>query len=186
MKRIWHFFRDTRHLWLLSLLVIAGGAGFVSLRQRMIPETYGTKGPYRASALDEIAAHPMTLQADGVCLKCHTEVGEERAECLHKAVRCIHCHGLALQHVAQAVKALESPEATISPAAKWDGNFLTNLDLYITKDRAICLACHEAVVGMPKDFKKIDVARHLEEMGAESPQSRETCFECHGGHNTAP
>jgi hypothetical protein len=39
---------------------------------------------------------------------------------------------------------------------------------------------------MPADFKKIDVAVHLEEQGASEPLSRETCFECHGGHDTAP
>jgi hypothetical protein len=38
---------------------------------------------------------------------------------------------------------------------------------------------------MPEDFMKINVAEHLEEMGAEEPESRETCFECHGNHDTA-
>ena len=65
-------------------------------------------------------------------------------------------------------------------------NFQTDVDLYITKDRATCLACHQAVVGMPKDFKKINLAQHLEDEGAEEPNSPETCFECHEGHNTEP
>jgi hypothetical protein len=39
---------------------------------------------------------------------------------------------------------------------------------------------------MPEDFKKTNVAEHLEEMEADEPTSRETCFECHGGHDTAP
>jgi len=128
----------------------------------------------------------MMLQADKVCLECHTDVGEERAESLHKAVRCIHCHGLALEHVAVARKAAESADVSVPGAEEWDGDFLTSLDLYVTQDRATCLACHESRVGMPADFQKIVVAEHLEEMGASEPASRETCFECHGGHDTAP
>jgi hypothetical protein len=186
VKRIWVFLCDTRHLWTLLVLILVGCASFLFVRSRLIPESYGQRGPYRADALEEIAAKPGVLYSDSVCHKCHADVEEERAASLHKAVRCMHCHGLGRNHVAQARKAAESSDSPIDPAAKWDGNFLTQLDLYITKDRAICLACHEAKVGMPEEFKKLNVAEHLEEMGAEAPNSRETCFECHGGHDTAP
>jgi hypothetical protein len=186
MSWIRAFVRDTRHLWTLSFLVIAGGVGFLFIRSQMIPESFGKYGPYRAAAMAELAARPSTFQADSACLTCHEDVGEERAEALHISVGCVHCHGMGRKHIAQAEKAAESPEASIDPAADWDGNFLTEIDLYITMDRATCLACHEAVVGMPEDFQKINVAEHLEEMGAEDPEDRETCFECHGGHDTAP
>ena len=83
-------------------------------------------------------------------------------------------------------RAAHDPAVRIEPAAKWDGDFLTSIDLYITRDKRTCLVCHEAAVGMPKDFKKINPAEHLEEQGASEPASQETCFECHGGHNTAP
>ncbi|MFQ5730530.1 MAG: hypothetical protein ACE5KM_01115 [Planctomycetaceae bacterium] len=178
--------RDARHLWIMLFLVAGGGAGFLWIRGQMVPETFGQQGPYRAAALDEIAAKPSVLPADAVCLKCHADVGKERAEALHKAVRCFHCHGLGRDHVAQARKAAKSPDIAVAPAGKWDGNFLTPIDLYITKDKATCLVCHEARVGMPEKFKKIDVAAHLKEQEAEEPKSRETCFECHGGHDTAP
>ena len=126
------------------------------------------------------------MLADAVCLKCHVEVEKERVESLHKAVSCFHCHGLGREHVAQARKAAKSPVLSVLPAKKWDGNFRTHIDLYITKDKATCLVCHEARVGMPEKFKKINVARHLKEQEASEPKSRESCFECHGGHDTAP
>lgn len=186
MKRTSSFLRDTIHLWIMLSLIVVVGAGFLFARSQMIPETYGDRGPYRAAALEEIAAKPMVLHADSVCLKCHEDVGEERADTLHEAVRCIHCHGLGREHVTLARRAAESPELTITPAAEWDRDFMTDIDLYITRDRATCLVCHESAVGMPEDFKKIHVAEHLEEMGADEPESRETCFECHAGHDTAP
>lgn len=178
--------RDTRHLGILILLIGAAGAAFWKIRDRMIPESFGQQGPYRAEALNEIAARPSVLQGDTACLKCHAEVGKERAKALHKAVRCVHCHGLGREHVVQALKAANTPGTVIDPAGPWDGDFLTHADLFITKDRATCLACHEATVGMPDKFRKIKVAEHLEEMGAAEPENRETCFECHGGHDTAP
>ncbi len=185
-----NFIRDTRHLWILLLLLIVGGAGAVMIRSQMIPETYGDAsgryGPYRAAALKEIAAQPSVLIADSVCHQCHQDVEEERVDSMHKAVRCIHCHGANIEHVDQARKADKSPGSPISPAEKWDGNFLTKIDLYVTKDQKTCLVCHEYVIGMPKDFRHINVVDHLDEQGASEPESPETCFECHGGHDTAP
>ena len=180
------FFIDTRHLWILLVLIGLAGWAFGTLRGRMVPEGFGQQGPYRAEALVEIAAKPSVFQADAVCHQCHQDVQEERAETLHRAVRCVHCHGQGHKHVAQARLAAESPEYVIEPAAEWDGDFLTSIDLFITQDRKTCLVCHEAAVGMPADFKKINVTEHLEEMEASEAESRETCFECHSGHDTAP
>jgi Cytochrome c554 and c-prime len=170
----------------LLALIVVGCAGFQFMRSHLVPKSFGQHSAYRADALDEIAAKPSVLYADTECFKCHVDVEQERAESLHKAVRCTHCHGLARDHVAQARKVADQPGSQVAPAEKWDGNFLTDIDLYITKDRAICLSCHEAKIGMPETFKKINVAEHLEEMGAEAPDSREACFECHGPHDTAP
>jgi decaheme cytochrome c component MtrC/MtrF-like protein len=186
MKGFIEFIRNTRHLWILGSLLAAGGTGLYFARERMIPESYGNSGPYRAAALAELAARPSVMQADSNCLKCHTKVGEERVETLHKAVRCVHCHGLGREHIAEAEKGAKTPGSSITKARPWDGDFKTAIDLYITKDKATCLSCHEAVVGMPKDFHKINSKAHLEEMGAKEPARRETCFECHGPHNTAP
>ncbi len=192
MKSIW----ELRHLWILLSLIVAGGAGLVVARSQMVPETFGDLsgryGPYRAAALEQIAAKKSQFIADSVCHKCHQDVQQQRAEAKHIAVRCIHCHGKSQEHVAQAEQAARDkaagkiPAATIAPAKQWDGDFLTKIDLYITEDRKVCLVCHEAVVGMPEDFQKINVSEHLEDNEAENPTSRETCFECHGGHDTEP
>jgi hypothetical protein len=179
-------FNDTRHLWALGAFLAAVGLVGMVVRRELVPDDYGRTGPYRASALDDIAARPSLFQADATCHACHESVEHERAGKSHEAVRCAHCHGHAVEHVATAGRAAKDPSITLPPAAEWDGDFFTKVDLYITKDRATCLSCHEAVVGMPADFKKIDVALHLEEQGASEPLAKETCFECHGGHDTAP
>ena len=178
--------RNTRHILLLLLLIIIGGVVFQVGRTALLPETFGEQGPYRTAAVLAEASQPSVFPADAVCHECHSDVQEERAETLHAAVSCVHCHGYARDHIVQARKAAESPEHPIPPASAWDGKFPTGVDLFTTKDRTTCLVCHESVLGMPEDFKKIIVAEHLEEMGADEPESRETCFECHGGHDTAP
>lgn len=179
-------FRDTRHLWrLLALLGVAGLAG-VTVRSFLVPPDFGERGPYRTSALADNAARPSRFPSDASCHACHESVQHERAGKPHESVRCAHCHGYGAEHVRLALLAKADPSVSLPPAAAWDGDFLTRLDLYVTKDRRICLSCHESAVGMPKGFKKIDAALHLEEQGASEPLSPETCFECHGGHDTAP
>ena len=84
------------------------------VRSQMVPTDYGQRGPYRTSALAEIASQPSVLQSDTTCLKCHTDVEEERSESPHAAVRCFHCHGNGRQHIADAEKAAEFPEHQIA------------------------------------------------------------------------
>lgn len=175
--------RDTRHLQglLLVLLIVGGSVGY--LRTEMVPETWGQRGPYRADALKVIASQPVGFPTDAQCLKCHDSVREERAESPHKSVACAHCHGHGHQHMAQAEKAATDGTTVVENASAWDRDFFTKQDLYITRDRATCLSCHERVVGMPATFRSIHVKSHLEEQGAENADSPEVCFECHTGHS---
>ena len=181
-------FRNTRHLWILLLLILAGSAVLLVARNWMIPATYGQAqgryGPYRRAALAQIASQPSLYQADATCLECHEEVGEERAESPHQAVRCFHCHGIGQKHVALAREA-EATGGPLDDVQVWDGDFRTSMDLYTVEDQKACLVCHERVVGMPASFRSIDVGQHLEEEGAEDPESPEACFECHSGHDPA-
>ncbi|MCP4169185.1 MAG: hypothetical protein GY758_00250, partial [Fuerstiella sp.] len=87
------FSRDTRHLRIVVFLIVAGGAGALYVRSQVMPTDFGKRGPYRAAALTEEAAHPSVLQSDANCLKCHADVEEERAESPHKTVGCVHWHG---------------------------------------------------------------------------------------------
>ncbi|MCA9081327.1 MAG: hypothetical protein KDA58_12260 [Planctomycetaceae bacterium] len=178
--------RDARHLFILGIILAGVGYAGIQVRQMMLPEGFGTEGPYRAAAIDEIKARPSLLVADTTCLECHTDVKDEREGTLHEAVACMHCHGFGREHVELARAAAEDPSKEIPAAQEWDGDFFTKIDLFTTEDRRTCLACHEQAIGMPADFKKIDVAFHLEDMGAEEPKSPNVCFECHGGHDTAP
>jgi hypothetical protein len=177
------FSRDTRHLRILIVLVVAASVGALYVRSQMIPEGFGEHGPYRPAALTEIASQCSVLQSDAACLKCHTNVQEERAESPHQAVRCLHCHGNGRTHIAEATSALESPEYLITAAEEWDGDFRTQIDLFVTQDRAVCMSCHRSVVGMPDSFRSINLEEHLEEQGAEEITNRNVCFECHEGHS---
>lgn len=178
------FSRDNRHLWILLCLILGGGTVSLVVRNALIPESFGRLGPYRADALGEIAALRSTWQADATCLKCHVEVGEEREGSAHEAVSCAHCHGLGRVHVAQARLAAESKELSIDPAKKWDGDFLTTVDLYIARHRNTCLVCHRYVLGKPDDFLMIDVDEHLADVEPKNPNSPAVCLECHGAHDT--
>jgi nitrate reductase cytochrome c-type subunit len=71
----------------------------------------------------------------------------------------------------------------LEPAKAWDKSFVSQIDLFITKDKAICLSCHQRVVGMPSTFRAIDPTKHLEEQGAADVSSPDVCFECHSGHS---
>jgi hypothetical protein len=187
MKSSGLFSPDSRHLVVLASLLVFGGVAFKLTTRQLVPDTFGDKGPYRAAALEELKAkkHPL-IPSDTQCLACHTEVGEERKEALHKEVNCYHCHGYGTEHMAQATKAKETGAEYKSSVQQWDGNFLTKQDLYNTKDRKVCLVCHEHVTGMSEDFSNIVVVDHLKEEEAEHPEKVDVCFECHEGHDTAP
>jgi hypothetical protein len=175
--------RDTRHLQLLAIVLLVAGSLAIVIRNRIVPQDFGERGPYPSRALADNAALPHFLSSDASCLKCHESVHEERKDSPHVAVLCMHCHGNGREHIAQAIKAATSPDLKIPAAQPWDGDFLTKIDLFITKDRAICLSCHQKVVGMPAGFRAIDAASHLEEQGASDAESPEACFECHTGHS---
>ncbi|MEZ6125475.1 MAG: hypothetical protein R3C49_20195 [Planctomycetaceae bacterium] len=177
------FSRHTRHLWIAFFLIASGAAGGAFVRSQLVPSDFGELGPYRTVAIAKNAALPMVHQSDQTCIKCHTDVHEARAESPHQAVACRHCHGHGAQHVAEATRAAENPGSPITPAQEWDGSFGTSVDLFVTKDRATCLACHTSVVGMPESFRSINVAAHLEEQGAENVNAKDVCFECHDGHS---
>lgn len=177
------FSRHTRHLRIVASILIICAIGAFFLRQSVVPEAFGARGPYRPAALEQLAAQPSVLSSDATCLKCHSKVQEERAESPHQAVRCMHCHGNGHEHIAAALKAAESPGMEIPKAAEWDGSFHSQQDFFVTQDRATCLSCHASVVGMPKGFRSIDMAKHLEEQGAENVNDKNVCFECHTGHS---
>lgn len=179
---------DTRHLRILLVLIVLLGTAVSLVRSQLVPASFGVHGPYRDQALADAKSRPSRFQADATCLSCHESVREERAEAVHSVVGCVHCHGLGTEHVKLARRAVQSPDESLAipPAAEWDGDFLTSLDLYVTQDRATCLVCHRSTPGMPSDFQQINIAEHLRDNEASEPTSRGVCFECHGGHDTAP
>ena len=85
-KRV--FSRDIRHLHIAFFLIGVAAVGLQVARSRMVPPSFGEYGPYRARALDAYDAQAVVWQTDAVCLKCHVDIGEERAEAAHNVVRC--------------------------------------------------------------------------------------------------
>ena len=83
-------FNDTRHLWALGACLAAVGLVGMVVRREMVPDDFGTKGPYRASAVDDIAAQRSLFQADATCHACHASVEHERAGKSHETVSCTH------------------------------------------------------------------------------------------------
>jgi hypothetical protein len=177
------FSRDTRHLRILAFLLLVSGAAAMGVRQQFVPASFGEYGPYSGDALRENLDRPMLVSSDAKCLKCHESVGEQRAESPHQTVACMHCHGLGDEHIKHAEMAALSSDHEIPAAVEWDGDFKTQVDFYISHDKASCLACHQKVVGMPDSFRSINVAEHLEEQRASEPMSKNVCFECHDGHS---
>lgn len=183
MKTPFSFFRDTRHIQILLLLLLIAGGGAAALRSQLIPKSFGQQGPFRAEALERNAGLRRVHPSDASCVRCHQAVHDERAESPHQAVRCFHCHGIGQEHIQQAEKALTSTASPVNPASEWDHLFPSRVDLFTTKNRAICLSCHESVVGMPANFRAIVVKEHLETQGAENPEHEDVCLECHNGHS---
>jgi len=177
------FSRHARHLRIVASLLLAAAIAGMFVGNKLVPEAFGDRDPYRPAALQQIASQPSVLSSDATCLKCHSKVQGERAESPHQSAGCMHCHGNGHEHIAAALKAAESPGSEIPKAAEWDGDFRSKQDFFVTKDRATCLSCHASVVGMPSNFRSIDMAKHLEEQGAENVNDKNVCFESHSGHS---
>jgi predicted CXXCH cytochrome family protein len=133
------------------LLFCAGFIGFVVLRAALIPDDFGVLGFYRAGALDDARAQPLVYAGQAACADCHTDVVETRQPGPHAKVSCESCHGPL---------AAQAADFQVAPRA---------LD-----PRGLCLGCHTAAAGKPRDFPQIVPADH----GGDGP-----CRDCHTPHN---
>lgn len=132
-------FDSYEHLLRLAVLFVVGILLFVALRWWLVPKDYGKWGPYRAAAVAQIAARPISYAGQATCVDCHTDVADTRKANAHAAISCETCHGPLAKHAAD-------PE---NPARKPD-------------PRAVCVSCHKADPAKPAAFKTVNVADHAD------------------------
>jgi hypothetical protein len=140
---------------------------FVVVRQRLVPDTFGDAGHYRAAAVDSIAAFPLKYAGHEACTMCHRPIAVKRSASNHSGVSCEVCHGPAADHVA-------APGSVKPPAPR---------------ERGFCPLCHGYNSSRPSGFPQIDPVAHnptIPCMTCHDPHAPEPpvvpgeCRACHG------
>ncbi len=172
--------RDNRHIWRAGAVAVLLVAFFFVVRLLAVPDSWQELGPYRGDALREEAARKPLIPSASECAGCHAKAVEKQAAGSHAEVLCKNCHDVARQHIIVCTKAKTAgtADACVAPAAKVD-------DLKTGWDIDACRTCHQKRVGPPAGHPMIDVASHLDEMGADEPDSPTVCKQCHQPHSPA-
>lgn len=131
-------FKDTGHLFRVAGVFLAGFVAFLVLRSLLVPHSFGRYGHYRADAIAEIAALPVSYAAHQACETCHSDIVDVKNKGVHKGVACESCHGPQAKHV-------DDPGSVV-PA---------KLDTAV-----LCVRCHQANLAKPKNFPQVDAAEH--------------------------
>jgi predicted CXXCH cytochrome family protein len=145
-------FRDVEHLFRLAAIFLAGLVVFLIARAILVPADFGVLGHYRAGAVDDEAARPIVHAGQQACASCHADIVNLRAEARHASIACESCHGPLNAHAA-------APD-TLKPQ--------------LPEMASLCIRCHAARTGKPKQYPTVVVADHA---GGES------CATCHTSHN---
>lgn len=144
-------FKDNEHLVRMAGIFAAGIVLFLGLQLLLVPKTFGLYGHYRAAAITEGAAKPMTYAGRAACGACHQPILEVQKSGKHASVGCEACHGALLGHARKP--ASEKP-------AKLD-----------TKN--LCPSCHAMNTARPTWFKQVNVQEHS------SGEACDTCHQPH-------
>jgi hypothetical protein len=131
-------FGSYAHLVRMAGLFVVGIIIFLVARSLSVPADFGVYGHYRAGALDDARARPISFAGQAACVECHSDVGEVRKAGRHATVSCESCHGPLATHAAG-----EQPLKPTLP----DG-------------RAICVSCHQKSMSKPVAFPQVDPADH--------------------------
>ena len=138
MKRI---FGSGEHLVRVLFLFAAALLAFLGMKALLVPEGFGKYGHYRAGALDDNRARPVSYAGRAACADCHDDKPATLARGKHASVGCEACHGALAAHA-------HDPE-TLKPA--------------LPQVPALCLRCHGRTTGRPATFPQIDPADHAGE-----------------------
>src|SRR5512143_3546650 len=91
-------FGNYSHLVRMAMLFVAGIAIFLVGRSYFVPKDFGVYGHYRAGALDDARARPITFAGQAACVECHSDIGDLRKTARHAKVSCESCHGPLATH----------------------------------------------------------------------------------------
>jgi len=139
MKRI---LKESEHLVRLALVLAAGIAIFLAIRQAVVPAHFGQYGHYRPGSLDDIRARPIAFAGHEACEMCHDDVAKTKNQGKHAQVACEACHGPLAKHA-------DDPTATPG---------------YKPEARPLCVRCHQADLAKPKAFPQVVPQEHAGEM----------------------
>ncbi len=146
-----------RALGVLGLIIVLWFIG----RAIMVPGSWGEIGYYRADAIKDELAKPLVHGQNESCKSCHAEVYDLKQKSEHTRLACESCHAPVSTHIQDGKKIGDMPHKAG--------------DAQI----ALCLSCHQKVVGRPEKFPMIDHIKHLEEQGVKTTH---TCDQCHIVH----
>lgn len=162
-------------LRLTVILALVGTMGF-TVRQMLVPESFGEAGHYRLNSLWEIMEQEPLFQGKESCRECHEDILDLHQKDIHFGVSCEDCHGPGKRHVKHhqevALMALEDDE--MAPVAPDDAVMPQEYTL------EGCLYCHRKLNARPRDFPQIVQSEHyrfLKVTKANTP-----CIECHNPH----
>jgi len=147
-------FRDSGHLMRPALVILAGLAVFLVLRQAVVPKAFGQYGHYRPGALELVRQRPIAYAGQQQCALCHEDQAKVRAEGKHAHVACEACHGPLAKHADDA------------------GALIPKLPDVAT----LCVRCHEKNTAKPSSFPQVVSAEHSGGMVCN------TCHKPHNPH----
>jgi len=131
-------FKDSGHLFRVAAVFLVGFIAFMVLRNLLVPRSFGRYGHYRADAIAEIAALPVSYAGHQACETCHSDIVDVKNKGMHKGVACESCHGPQAKHV-------DDPGYVVPD--KLDTSML-------------CPRCHQANLAKPKSFPQVDAVEH--------------------------
>ncbi len=167
IARLWNAIpgRDqVKRLVIIFALILSG---WLALRQKLVPATFGDAGHYRLTAIDEIEALPVSYLGQSICTECHDDINEHKSASYHRDLSCEICHGPGALH-------LEDPETH---------------PLKAPKERSLCTVCHAYNPSRPTGFAQIDPMQHNpmepcnnchDPHDPTPPSTSEECGACHG------
>lgn len=122
----------------LAIFVVIIPFLFLGVRFILVPHDFGDYGHYRAGALHEVSALPISYAGQESCAKCHAAVFQARQTGAHDTIACESCHGPAIDHA-------ESPNVGV---------------IREPKERKDCLLCHDYLASRATGFPEIVGAAH--------------------------
>lgn len=151
--RIWKF---PDQVVRLAVLFLVAAVALILVRNRLVPESFGEVGHYRADAVDAIVEREIKYAGWQLCVECHDAEGELKYGSYHRSLSCEVCHGPGYQHA-------NDPDThrPIVPKKRGEG----------------CLYCHDYLAPRPTGFPQIIERLH---------NPLRPCIGCHDPHDPTP